>query len=306
MKKIAILLFLLIFIQSLTAEDSNSIKSTGEALLQVSSLLEVKLEYTHDFTFPFLQGNNPLTENNNIRLSLTGEISPISLNGIANTIWTPIAFLEFSAGIRLGAGWPIHFFGSDIYGTGLNLSGIDGKAVYSGSPFDALLWKVHAGGMFQFDLAAIFPGDWNHVVTLSYHEINYHANTRAKAGQPWFYENDDGENINGFNYYGNFLIGYQMPIFLNMIAFLTEMELYLYDTPGRSSWGDDLIRWHFSGILNFKINEQFDIALICQFRTLRNFTEETKNNHYQSRILDTSSPLRLEFYRIAAMLTFKF
>jgi len=313
MKKIILLLILLIampFISLYAQEDG--VTSSGELVLQLSTLPEAKLGYTHTFRFPMLQGDNPLTEGNNLRLQLTAEVSPVSLNGIFKAVLTPIAFLEFSAGARAGAGWPINLFGSDIYGTGLNLSGTDERSGYKGSAFDALLWKGFAGGTFQFDLAAIVPGDWNHVVFLTYHEINYHANTSANANEAWYFENDDGENLNGFNYYGNFVIGYQMPIFLSMVALLAEMNQNLYDTPGRGLWGDDLIRWHFSGILNFTINEKFGIALITQFRTRRNFTnfDEHKDDnpqlHFQSRILDKSDPLRLEFYRVAAIVSLKF
>ena len=303
----------------LPAKENTGFSSSGELVFQASSLPEAKIGYTHTFRFPVLQGDNPLTEANNLKLQLTAEASPISLNGIFKAVLTPIAFLEFSAGARIGTGWRLNLFGNDIYGTGLNLQGtaLNARnagyvAEYKGSAFDALLWKTWLGGTFQFDLAAIVPGDWNHVVFLSYHEINYHANTSAGSNDAWYFENDDGENLNGFNYYGNFVIGYQMPIFLNMIAILTEMNLNLYDTPGRSAWGDDLIRWQFSGILNFTVTEKFGIALITQFRTRRNFTnfdehaEDKPHLHFRNRILDTSNPLRLEFYRVAAVLTYRF
>jgi hypothetical protein len=178
---------------------------------------------------------------------------------------------------------------------------------------------VHTGATIQFDLAAVFPGDWNHVVFLSYHEINCHGNTAAKNGEAWFFEADDGENRNGFNYYGNFVLGYQMPIMLNMAAFLTEMELYLYNSPAgldRKIWGDDLIRWTFSGILNFALTDQLSMTLLAQFRTRRNFTNFDSSKQdgsqadkdemfYQKRILNTGDPMRLEFYRIAGVFTYR-
>ena len=307
MKRVVFLFIFPFLALGLFAEGQEDAERSGELLLQVSSLPEAKISFTHSFVFPFLQGDSPMTENNNITLALTAELSPISVNGLFKAVWTPIAFFELSAGVRIGSGWPINLFGADIYGIGLNLSDGGGEAAYSGSAFDALLWKAHIGGTIQFDLAALFPGDWNHVVALSYHEINYHANTRAKTGQAWYLENDDGENCNGFNYYGNFLIGYQMPIFLNMVALLAEMELYLYDTPGREMWGDDLIRWTFSGILSFEITKQFGIAILAQVRTRRNFVESNwEDLHYQSRSLDTSNPQRLEFYRVAAAITYRF
>ena len=310
MKKIFVLLLIAFLALPVFAEeeitDEGGVKSSSSLLLQISTLPEAKLGFTQNFNFPFLQGNNFLTEGNNLNLALTAEVSPISLNGLLDITLTPVAVLEFSAGGRIGSGWNVNLFGGDIFGIGLTQpDDIDGSKI-DGNGFDGLHWKAYGAGMFQFDFAAIFPGDWNHVVTLTYHEINYKSYSRAKAGESWVYEADDGENINGFNYYGNFLIGYQMPIFLNLVALLAEMDLFMYDTPGRSGWGDDLIRWHFSGILSFEITEQLGIAVITQFRTRRNFTEETKNLYYRSRILDTSNPQRLEFYRVAAAITYTF
>jgi len=310
-------LFILIFVlltQTLSAQDSD-VKMSSELLLQLSTLPEAKLVLTQSFVFPVLQGGNPLTEGNNLKLNLAAEVSPISLNGTFKAELTPIAFLVFTLGGRLGAGWPLNLFGSDIYGTGFNTIGENGKEEYDGSGFDALLYKAYAGGTFQFDLAAVVPGDWNHVVMQTYHEINIHGNTRAKNGEAWYFEADEGENRNGWNYYGNFVLGYQMPIFLNMAAFMGEMELYLYDGvdsesgKNRADWGDDLIRWTVSNILNFQITERFSIALITQFRSRRNFTNFNYGDddlHYQKRELDASNPLRLEFYRVAAMVSYKF
>ncbi|MCL2231264.1 MAG: hypothetical protein FWC01_09235 [Treponema sp.] len=313
MKKAFVIIILLACFTAHTIDAQETgvpVTSSGELVLQISTLPEAKLGYTHSFTLPLFRRDNPLMENNSLKLHLTAEATPVNINAIFKTVVTPIAFIELSAGTRFGAGWSVNLFDSDIYGTGLNLPGIANTQTYSGSAFDALLWKGFLGGTFQFDLAAVVPGDWNHVVFLTYHEINFHTNSSAGHNEAWYFENDDGENMNGFNYYGNFVIGYQMPIFLSMVALLAEMDLHLYDTPGRAVWGDDLIRWHFSGILNFTITEKLGVAVITQFRTRRNFTnfDEHGNQslHFQSRILDTQDPLRLEFYRVAAIMTYKF
>jgi len=289
---------------------AEGVESSSELLLQLSSLPEAKIGFTQSFTFPFMQGESPLTSGNNFRLSLTGEISPISLNGIVSMVLTPIAFIELSAGARLGTGWPLDLFGNDIYGIGLNYSSTEGLAEQNGSAFDGLLYKAQTGGAFQFDLAAVFPGDWNHVVFLTYHEINYSGYTRASGHQSWYFEADEGENVNGFNYYGNFLVGYQMPkstFYLNLVGFLAEMELYLYDTPGRKNWGDDMIRWTFSNVLGFNITDRFGGAIITQFWTRRNYLEPNwEDLYYRNRTLNTNNPLRLEFYRVAGIFVYKF
>jgi len=307
MKGTAFLFIIILTANALFAQDDSGYVSSRELTLQVSTLPEAKLAFNQRFVFPFLQGGSPLMEGNNLRLDLTAEITPISINGIFKTTLTPIAFIELCAGVRLGAGWPLNLFGGDIYGTGISSSNnTDGKLQYEGSVFDALLWKGFAGGTFQFDLAAVLPGDWNHIVFLTYHEINYHGNTKAKSSQSWYYESGSGENMNGFNYYGNFLIGYQMPIFINLFAFLVEMDLYLYDTPGRSEWGDDLIRWTFAAALGFQITPRFSITVLTQMRSMRNYTNDNwEDLYYKNRRLDTSNPLRVEFYRVAAALSYK-
>ncbi len=310
MRRIAFLVLLSLCAQVLIAEENRENKTgvtaSRDITLLMSSLPEAKLGFTQRFSFPFLQGESPLTEGNNIGLALGADISPISLNGIAEAVWTPAAFFQLSAGGRIGSGWGVELFGGNIYGIGLNRPDAAGKAEQDGRAFDGLLWKVQTGAALQADLAAVFPGDWHHVVVRSYHEINYKGYTRAAAGESWYFENDDGENCNGFNYYGNLLIGYQMPIFFNMAALMAEADLYLYDTPNRGTWGDDKIRWTFSCLLNFSLIKQIDLAVITQFRTRKNYQEsDWQDLYYRNRNIDTANPLHLEFYRVAVAVTYK-
>ncbi|MCL2266374.1 MAG: hypothetical protein FWC17_01245 [Treponema sp.] len=311
MKKIVSVLAVLFIIQGLSApalfaqESGDGVAASSEIAMQVSDIPEIKLGFTQRFIFPFLQGDNPLTAGNNITLALTGEVSPISLYALAEAVWTPVAFIELTAGARIVSGWQLEIFGiKGLNGNGLNLVGENNESVYEGSPFDSVIWRLKAGGAFQFDLAAVFPGDWNHVVFKTYHEINYQANSRAKKNQSWFIESDGGENMNGFNYYGNFLLAYQMPLFLNMAGVIAEMNLNLYDAPGRSVWGDDLIRWTFSGVLGFEFAKHWNIMILAQFMTDRNYKESNwKDLHYTKRTFDS---LYVRYKRVAAVVTFRF
>jgi len=313
MKKIVFFLLLPLIAQMIIAQEQpaekNEVSSSSELFLQAVYPPGLKVGFLKRYTFPFLQGENPLTKDNNIALSLTGEISPISINGVAEAVWTPIAFFQFLAGGTIGSGWNIKLFGDNLYGIGLNRENAEGKHEHAGNSFDGLLWKTRAGAALQADLAAVFPGDWNHVVMRSYHEINYRGYTAAAKGESWYYENDggyQGENCNGFNYYGNLLLGYQMPIFLNTVALMAEADLYLYDTPGRSKWGDDIIRWTYSLILNFKVTKNIDIAALTQFLTRRNFLEGNwQDLYYRNRTVDKSNPTHLEFYRAGIIMIYR-
>jgi hypothetical protein len=307
MRSIAFFVLFHIFIlYTVAADDQSAVTASNELELQISTTPGIKFGFTRKYVFPFMQGESPLSKDNNIELALSAEVAPIAINGLVGAVWTPIAFFQLSAGTRIGTGWNISLLGKEIIGIGLNYSNANGKAEHSGSPFDGLMHKTQVGAALQADLAAIYPGDWHHVIIRTYHEINWQGYTRAKADESWYFEDDDGENCNGTNYYGNLVIGYQMPIFLNMVALLTEADLYLYDQPNRSYWGDDKIRWTFSGVLNFSITRQLSAALITQFITQRNFVQpDWKDLYYRNRQLNTSTPVHLEFYRVAAMLTYK-
>jgi hypothetical protein len=305
---------LLFAIFPLYPEDSGIKTSTG-LTLQASSLPEGKLGITRNFSFPLLRGEGPITKDNNLNLALTAEVSPVSLNGIAEAVLTPIAFLQAVAGARIGSGWNINLFGSNAYGIGINhrISDDDHRREVSGGLFDGIIWNAWAGAVFQFDLAALFPGDWNHVVFRTYHAGRYNGYTAASAADSWFFENDDGQNRNGFYYYGNFLLGYQMPgdfLFLNTIGFMAEVEKYLRVFPGGDAWGDELPRWTFGPLINFTITKKFSAALVAQFRTRRHYTvgrEDdalTKEIFYQDRILKTDAPRYLTFFRAAVVLSY--
>jgi hypothetical protein len=286
------------------------VETSSDQTLTASSLPEAKLSFNRRFTFPVLAGTGPLTEGNNLATAFTAEISPVSLNGAAEAVFTPIAFFQVVGGFKLGTGWNMELFGSQVYGMGINQPKEDGRtSEIKGAPVDGLVWGPHLGGVFQFDLAALFPGDWHHIVFRTYHEWNYRAYTQANGGESWVFENDNRENRNGSNYYGNYLLGYQMPIFLNTVGLMAEMSQYLYGTPNGAYWGDDRGRWIFSALFSFTITKQLGAALIVHTRTMRNYQDGDKSNeahyYYQYRELDQDNPLRLDFYRAAAILTFQ-
>jgi len=347
MKRIALLLIILVLSQALFAQEegsdmvsaqeesavtaappaANSITSSRTLDVQLSSLPEAKLIFYQHWKIPALRGDGMLVKGNNLKLSVGAEVTPISMNALGKVVLTPIAFLQVIAGGRVGSGWPLDLFGMSLYGIGINervtpANPGDPASAYNGKGFDGWLYGAYLGGMAQMDFGLVLPGnkDWNHVVFQSYHEINYKGYCRASGGESWYYEHDKGENRNGFNYYGNILLGYQMPILLDTIAVLTEMDKYLYDTPNRSVWGDDLFRWNIAAVLNFGFTKKIDVKVITQFRTGRNFTdngglEENTNDkakkdalkavYYQDRHLDTANPRTLHFYRVALLGTFK-
>jgi hypothetical protein len=282
---------------------AEGLKSSAEAGFVASTKLEAKASLSGTLAFPFLAGPGALVSGNQVELKLGAELSPVSLGASLEATWTPIAFLQVVGGAAIGSGWNIPI----ANGLRLNVPVGAGGAELRGGAFAGAVWSAKAGAALQFDLAALVPGEWNHVVVRSYHQGRYRALSSAGSGDSWLWENDEGENRNGWSYYGNYLLGYMPPGRLTMVGLLAEEEIYLYGTPGGSAWGEELGRWTFGPLASYAATDRLSVSLLVQLRTMRNFTDATKDlGFYADRRLVSSGALRrLEFYRAALLLGYK-
>lgn len=293
---------------SFAADTSGGVTTSTSLNFIAATTLETKAKLIETVTVPCLAGDGELTRGNTAQFKFGAEISPVSVNGTVEARLTPIAFLQFVAGGSIGSGWNIPLANGlrknePVLDSAGNHTG-DQKLV--GGPFDGLVWSVKGGGLFQFDLAAVVPGDWNHVVFQTYHAAQYRALTSAGVNGSWLYEADEGENRNGWNYYGNYFLGYRMPLRLNTAGMLIEEDLYLYGRPGSADWGDDMSRWTFGPMLNFTVSKNVEAALLTQWRTRRDYTSATKDyEFYQDRRVTGDGGRHVEFYRAALNVTVK-
>jgi hypothetical protein len=230
--------------------------------LTVSSLPEAQLAVSQRFVFPVLQGQSPLTSGNNLTLKLGANVSPISFNLLADTVWTPIAFFNLSIGAKAGSGWNYPLFGSLMKGVGLRSTEKDGV---DGSGLDGVVWNAHMGATLQFDLAAILPGNWHHVVAQVYNEIAYLHYTNARGGELWYYENDGGMNQNRFYYYFSALLGYQMPFFIDLAGLMFELNEPLLNPATGENLSGQPPAMTLSLAAEFKPHERFSVMALGQF-----------------------------------------
>ncbi len=305
MKKLTAAFCVLCFLSvsgSLASEEVKGMKTATDLNFVLATTMETKVKIIETISIPVMAGMGPLTAGNQIQFKLGGEFSPVSLNGTFETVLTPIAFLQFNAGASFGSGWNIPI----ANGLRMNEWADAHDSVLTGGAFSGLVWSVKGGSAFQFDYAALKPGDWNHIVIRTYHAFQYRALSSSSASDSWLYESDSGENRNGWNYYGNYFLGYKMPLVLDTVGLLFEEDLYLYDTADRKLWGDDIPRWTFGFLGNFAINKKTSIALLVQGRTMRNFTKETEDyGFYQDRRMASGEKTHIKFYRAALNATIK-
>ena len=251
---------------------------------------------TQNFKVPLMQFDNPLTKDNNINFKIGAELSPISFEGKFGIVWTPIAFLEFYTESRVGSGWNI----KTLYGLALNKNNA-GKSNYIPLNFSKSIYSFSFGGAFQFDLGAVIPNDWSHVVFRTDQAALYKAMSGVDSETSWLSQADSGENRNGWKYQASYLIGYKMPIFLDLIAMKIDVEKKLFASPkglDNKVWGENLFLTTFGPIINFNIKKDYNIMLLAQWQTKPLYKGGGEADFYQTRVLDTDKKTQVKFYQI--------
>ena len=257
------------------SEMSGNIKLIG------STAPEAKIEAGYTVKMPFLQGQGPLFSGNNLKLKGLMGISPIAATLSVDAVLTPVAVMELLLGGAVGTGW--NFDLMDLQG----LAKGDGIAPATHDSLGGVYYKGRAGAALQFDTAAIWPGDWTSVVLRTYHEINYQGYSNASATEGWEYETA-GLHLNGLNYKGEYLVGYQMPLVVNLAALLLETFV---DNMGTSY--DVGLTFDFGLVVNFQFTDRLNLTVIPQL-TNREIEKD-------SRKMDVRD---IGFKRVAAMLNY--
>ncbi len=247
---------------------------------------EAKAALSFSKSFPFLRGEGPLFSGNSIRPKLSLELSPVSFNVVGQVSVSPIAILAFDAGAAAGTGW------SGLGFTGLALNPSSSSEALVDRSLNGLVWRVWGSGTFQFDIAAIAPGDWNHVVTLATASVEYKAYTGASSGEAWLWEADSGDNFNGFKFYGTYVLAYQMPIMLDTVGVMVETSEWIGDVRDISpmasgGWGSDFTTIQIAALGNLSLSKQDSLAILVQFKRAIDWTDGTTlYRSFQERVYD--------------------
>ena len=270
MKNIAVSIFFILSIVPAWADEGQGVKNQTDVSLAITTEVAAMATVEHSFVFPYLQGTGPLTEDNNITVKLTSQVSPATFQFMTDAIWTPLAILNLSLGAEIDFGWNYTIFGSFVNGLGLYQRRYNEtpEERAQGAGLDGIIWRVNSGATLQFDFAAVFPGDWNHVVISLANMVKYQNYTKAKGSERWYFLNDDDLYQNSFNYYFSGLLGYQMPIFLSLLAFMFETTLPFYNPQSGETLSGIEPEMLVSLAADFKISKKFNIMGVLQFQNL--------------------------------------
>ncbi len=220
---------------------------------------------------PVLVGRQPLTSGNNLAFRLTGALSPVSLRFEGQATLTPVAFFNIFAGTMLGTGWDLGF----VNGMGLNA---DGTGIPGSESFQGVVSNVWLGSTLQFDLGAVVPGDWWHILVLFRTKLQYAAYSAARRNQAWMWEADGGENFNGFTFQTTSFLGYQMPLVLNTVGILlttTQNIGYVRNLSPMADggWGSDFIRIVVAPMFSFTLSNSSSLTVLLELQRERLYDE---------------------------------
>lgn len=259
---------------------------SGNLKLIASTAPEAKVEAGYTVKMPFLQGEGPLFSGNNVKLKGILGITPITGSLTFEAVMTPVAVMELSVGGVVGTGW--NFDLMELEGLRI-LPNISDTATDPDS-LGGMYYKGKGGAALQFDTAAIWPGDWTSVLMRTYHEVNYQGYlTGSTADGGWEFETA-GLHQDGFNYKGEYLIGYQMPLVINTVAIMLETYKDNIGNPLEIAGG---MVYDLGLVANFKLGERFNLTVIPQVTT--------KENNSDTRKIEK---VDLKFKRVAAMLNY--
>ncbi len=274
--------------------------------------VELQAFLKHRIKMPFLQGEGALVKDNNVQFNFDLYAAPVAAYSKVSATLTPIAFLNFNLGAMAGTGWNAVIFN----GVGNN----DNGAIEETS-FPGVVTELFGSGTFQFDLAAVVPGDWNHIVTQVNAKVAYsHFSTpEAISGLPWQWLADSGENVNGWKFSGTYFLGYQMPVMIDTVGVLVETSQQIgpegsaspmagadgdVSTTADNGWGSDFVSVSFGPVANFSFDDHNSLTVLLQFKNGKDYTDSTIfNRYYQNRQYEATY---LKFNRIAFSYSYRF
>jgi hypothetical protein len=254
---------------------------------------ELVTEFDAVYTLPFMQGEDDLTKDNYAAFKLGLELSPVTIAPVASATISPIAFLELAIGGTVGTGWNI----SDIF---------QGMAKYNESkpeykdmtPFAHWYLYGWASACLMFDFAEIWEGDWHHIVATATYKAGYQKLTGTNA-DVWLWQATEGL-ASGWIYEQEYVLGYQMPLKVSMIAIGTTLSGHYKSSDfGKyaSSYKGDFMTIDIWPSAEITLGAKDKLYVLADFQSRRSFHEKYDNTEHEP--LMTYSGREWIFYSLA-------
>lgn len=235
------------------------------------------VEFDAAYTLPFLRGNDEFTADNHIVFNTGLEVTPVSVAPVASITISPIAFLELAIGGTIGTGWSI----GDLFQGMAKFN--EAKPEYKNlAPFAHWYLYGWAKATLMFDLAALWEGDWHHVVATATYTTGYQNITGTDA-DIWLWQADEGL-ASGWIYEQEYFIGYQMPLNLSMVGFgVTLSGHYRSSDYGvySSNYKGDFITIDIWPMAEITLSKKDKLYILGDIEARRSFREKYKDVEHE-------------------------
>lgn len=265
---------------------------------------QLGLTALYEYTIP-IPGSAALTQGNTVVLGADFQISPGTIKPHIFLRYSPIAFLLFGAGAKFGTGW--EFMGAQCLASYNQASGKFDNI----TPFKNWFYEFDISAVFQFDAAAVWPGDWHHIVFMAGYELRLSGMTGQADGHPWVWA-ADFPKVNGLNYYANAILGWQLPLkHLSLVGCQAEFEGFYDDGQIDSAYRNfdiDFCRINIAPLVVFSFTKKDTLFALVYFERRRGYDSGKGyvNGREQSELEMNCSGGEWYFRRLALRYIHKF
>ncbi len=140
----------------------------------------------------------------------------------------------------------------------------------------------------MFDLAALWEGDWHHVVMTATYKAGYQKLTGTDS-DVWLWQASDGM-ATGWVYEQEYLIGYQMPLMVSTIGVGTTLSGHYQSSDyGKFSrnYDGDFMTIDIWPMAEITLSKNDLLYVVIDFTTRRSFKEKYEDSEHEPLMTKT-------------------
>lgn len=229
--------------------------------------LEGRVNLDASYTIPTPLGEHWLLSGANVNVTERLELTPVSIAPSTTISFTPVPFIVFQSGVKLGTGWDI----ASLFKGGMSIYNSLTNEYEAAGAFTNLFAKYWIQGTFQFDTGAIISGDWTHVQMMYTYQTYYESLTGASGQQLWAWQCTDNK-VNGLQEYQQAILAYAMPLVLSRVGFVWESDRYYSDDVyANAAFKASQPIYNLSAMAQLKFSDKDTLTVLANFATRRTF-----------------------------------
>ncbi len=261
--------------------------------------LEGRINLSGTYSIPTPLGDNWLLSGANVSITENLEITPVSFAPSTSVSFTPVPFLVFQGGIKVGTGWDV----GSLFGGGMSVYNYASETYDALGAFSNLFAKYWAQGTFQFDTGALISGDWTHVQMMYTYQTYYEGLTGVGDQNVWSWQ-CTGNKVNGVKEYQQAILAYAMPLVLSRVGIIWESDRYYSDNVyANAAYKASLADYNLSAMAQLNFSKKDTLTVLANFATRRTYSTYVADIP-ESEL--TTSGIEWYFKRIALSYSHKF